>query len=234
MALSELFTAGAHRYDLLTRLNPGYRRHLRIAARLLACQHVPRRVLDLGCGTGASTRAILSQLGSTWVLGVDSSPGMIAQARQKPWPRGRVAFAIGAAGDSETTREHSPFDGCLAAYLLRNVAADDRTRVLTTIRRQLNDGGVLVIQDYTVAGSLWGRRVWDAVCWCVIIPLSAVTLRDTRLYRYLWRSVRGMEGTDAWRTRLREAGFDRIETYSGKGWQRGILHTVVARAGGAA
>lgn len=227
--LSDLFTAGARRYDLLVALNPGYHRHLRRAAERLTGHGNPRRILDLGCGTGASTRALLRAAPAAHVTGVDAAPGMIAQARAKRWPTGRTRFLVGTAGDRDVTASAAPFDACLAAYLLRNVPAEDRAPVLRTVHEQLSPGGVLAVQDYTVAGSIRARRTWDAVCRLVIIPLSGVVLGDSELYRYLWRSVQEMEGVDAWCARLRDAGFVPLEIHHGSGWQRGILHTVIAR-----
>ncbi len=227
--LSDLFTAGARRYDLLVGADPGYHRHLRLAAERLVRHRRPRRALDLGCGTGASTRALLEAAPEARILGVDAAHGMIEQARAKQWPAGRVEFAVGLAGDETVTAPSAPFDVCLAAYLLRNVPAAERDRVLRSIRDQLGPGGVLAVQDYSVAGSWRSARVWDAVCWLVIVPLAALVLRDTRLFRYLWRSVRDMEGVEVWCARMDAAGLEVLEVHHGSSWQRGILHTVIAR-----
>lgn len=227
--LADLFTAGARRYDLMVGLNPGYHRHLRRAAERLAHHASARRVLDLGCGTGASTQALLTALSAAHVTGVDAAPGMIARARAKSWPDGRVEFLVGRAGDPSVTAHLPPVDACLAAYLLRNIPPPERTAVLAAVREQIVPGGILVLQDYTVSDSARARRVWDVVCHLVVIPLAALTLRDTRLFRYLWRSAREMEGVPAWCSRLQAVGFTPLEVHHGSGWQRGILHTVIAR-----
>lgn len=235
-ALSDLFTAGARRYDLLVGANPGYHRHLRLAAARIARWARPARVLDLGCGTGASTRALLAELPGIDVLGIDASAGMVDRARRRGWPTGRVRFLVGRAGDRSLTAGEERADAALAAYLLRNIPPAERDDVLRAVHDQLAPGGVLAIQDYSVrvadgTGALDRRAcaVWDAVCWGVVIPLAALVQRDTRLYRYLWRSVRGMEDVGAWCARLRAAGFEVLELHPGAGWQRGILHTVIAR-----
>ena len=59
--LARAFDHASHTYDRLTALNPGYRTDLlRSARRLrLADGGAGRHLLDLGCGTGASTRALL-------------------------------------------------------------------------------------------------------------------------------------------------------------------------------
>jgi hypothetical protein len=67
------------------------------------------------------------------------------------------------------------------------------------------------------------------VCWLVIIPLGWLTSRRTRLYRYLWRSVRSFDSVQTFVDRLYGAGFVDVEVRTAPGWQRGILHTFRAR-----
>ena len=100
------FDAGATRYDLLVALNPGYHRHLDAAARSLA-EAVPTggSLLDLGCGSGASTRALLRAFGDgVAITGVDASGGMLAQARAKQWPD-TVRFVQARAGELSALRD---------------------------------------------------------------------------------------------------------------------------------
>jgi ubiquinone/menaquinone biosynthesis C-methylase UbiE len=71
--------------------------------------------------------------------------------------------------------------------------------------------------------------VWTLACWLVIIPLGWLTSRRTRLYRYLWRSVRSFDSIQTFVDRLYRAGFSDVEVRTASGWQRGILHTFRAR-----
>ena len=54
------FDHGAAAYDRLVGANPGYHQHLRISARRMRIPEHGRglRLLDAGCGTGASTAAL--------------------------------------------------------------------------------------------------------------------------------------------------------------------------------
>ncbi len=99
--LADAFDRAAPTYDAMVALSPGYHDQLRTAAEALV-ERLPhgaddRRstVLDLGCGSGASTQAVLAAWaatgrdpGSLEVTGVDASEGMVAQARAKTWPGG--------------------------------------------------------------------------------------------------------------------------------------------------
>lgn len=53
----------------------------------------PRRIVDLGCGTGDLTRALAERWAGAEVLGVDSSPEMVERARGQALP-GRLDFAV--------------------------------------------------------------------------------------------------------------------------------------------
>jgi ubiquinone/menaquinone biosynthesis C-methylase UbiE len=118
--------------------------------------------------------------------------------------------------------------GAFAAYLFRNVA--ERDKLLAGLFDLLANGGVLVVQEYSIAGSrLWPKALWSAVCWLAIIPLGWLTSRRSRLYRYLWRSVRSFDSVQTFVDRLYGAGFVDVEIRTVPGWQRGILHTFRAR-----
>ena len=238
------FDEVAPHYDLMVALNPGYHAHLRAAADALV-ERLPRRdvtvqaasgdLLDLGCGSGASTRALLEAARAgglrSDIVGVDASAGMIEQAGAKNWPAG-VRFRLGQAEAIAWARERcgidGPVHGVLATYLFRNVG--DRGALITGLLDLLADGGVLVVQEYSTAGSgLWTRAVWNAVCWLGIIPLGWMTSPRSRLYRYLWQSVRSFDSVQTFVDRLHGAGFVDVEVRTVPGWQRGILHTFRAR-----
>lgn len=232
MRLSDAFTTTAKRYDQLTRLNPGYHRELRGAAGALA-DRLPTttpRVWDLGCGSGLSTQALLAALPHATITGVDAAEGMLAQAKTKTWPH-TVAFVHERAENLPHTT-HSRLaeqpDGVFAAYLVRNVPAPQRTEVLQAIARRLAPGAPIVLQEYSVADSAWARVRWTTVCWAIIIPLSVIFRAGPALYVYLWRSVLDNDSVPQLARRLKEAGFTGIKTRTGRGWHRGILHTVVA------
>jgi len=59
----------------------------------------PHRVLDLGTGTGVVALALAERYPEAEVVGIDISPGMIDEARQKLPPQlaGRVRFEVGDA-----------------------------------------------------------------------------------------------------------------------------------------
>lgn len=235
MSLSDSFSFSARRYDFLTRLNPGYRRELRAAARQLAellNEQAGSQPLiwDLGCGTGLSTRAVLKTMPHARVIGIDASVGMLDHARAKSWPEGtRFLLQRVEQLDLSSAPElaEAP-DGIFAAYLLRNVPHQHRTEILTSLQRQLKPGAPLVLHDYSVCESRLAQIKWTAVCFTIIIPLSALVGAKTGLFIYLWRSVMANESTQTVLGRLREAGLRNASVSTARGWHRRILHTYQA------
>jgi tRNA (cmo5U34)-methyltransferase len=51
-------------------------------AAIAAIPFAPRRVLELGMGTGETTRRLIEAHPDAWVIGLDSSPDMVFRARE--------------------------------------------------------------------------------------------------------------------------------------------------------
>ena len=239
--LADAFDRAAPTYDAMVALSPGYHDQLRTAAEALVDRLPVRgtgegalRVLDLGCGSGASSRALLVAWSSSGgsiddlsVTGVDASEGMVAQARGKAWPPS-VALVVSDAVDYLESLPSGSVDGVLAAYLLRNVP--DRARLVGEVARVLRPGGAIVIHDYSVAGNTRAKVLWAAVCHGIIIPLAVVKRSDVPLHRYLYASVRDFDSVARICERLLSSGLVDVRHRSYRGWQHGLVHTVAGSA----
>ncbi|MFJ9038530.1 methyltransferase [Streptomyces sp. NPDC102406] len=227
-SLALAFDHAARSYDALVRANPGYHAHLRRSARRLGRPggRAPR-VLDLGCGTGASTAALLSALPDAEITAVDASAGMLERAAAKRWPD-NVTFVHTPAERLAEADVRGPFDAVFAAYLFRNTADPDE--VLSAVRDVLAPGGRLAVHDYTLSGKRHHRAVWSAVC-TGLLPLTTA-LGDGALYRHLWRSVIDFDTADLFAARLTAHGFERVRVLPLPGWQTGITHTIVGQVPG--
>jgi ubiquinone/menaquinone biosynthesis C-methylase UbiE len=95
-----------------------------------------RRVLDVGCGTGANLAVLAEHFGCR-PAGVDSSEGMLAEARRK-LPGADLRHGVG---------ERLPFDDQAfdAVWMSLVVHLLDRPRAFGEARRVLADGGCLVV-----------------------------------------------------------------------------------------
>ncbi|MEZ4255612.1 MAG: class I SAM-dependent methyltransferase [Polyangiales bacterium] len=220
------FDRVAPTYDLLTGMNPGYRRHLRMSAERMALRP-NARILDLCCGTGQSTAALRAVYPNATIVGLDASAGMLEKARTKDLGP-NTSFVLGDAMDPAAAGISGPFDGILMAYGIRNVP--DADTCLGRLRALLAPRGVICFHEYSVDDSLRARVLWNAVTLGVIIPGGLVTSPGSNIYKYLRRSVLDFDGVVAFEERLRRAGFVRIRTLPMDGWQKRIVHSFLAHA----
>jgi ubiquinone/menaquinone biosynthesis C-methylase UbiE len=222
--LAHDFDRVAPRYDLLQRLNPGYVTDLTRSARRL---QAPARgcILDLCCGTGLSTEALVACYPEAEITAVDQSPGMLEVARRKP-SLSRVTFIQGDAMALAACGANGPYDAILMAYGIRNMP--DADRCLAQLHEHLSPHGRIAFHEYVVRDAVVPRAVWNAVAASIIVPLGTLATGSGELFRYLRSSVNEFDRLDAFEARLRRAGFQAIHHESMGGWQRGIVHTVLA------
>lgn len=219
------FDRVARAYDSLNALNPGYSKHLRWSARRMALGE-GSRILDLCCGTGLSTVALREVYPEAELTGMDESTGMLARAREKLELRG-VRWLQGDAMDPAASGATGPYDGILMAYGIRNVPDPDLC--LQRLGALLAPGGILCLHEYSVAASRRSRLTWRLVTSVIVIPLGLLLARTASLFRYLRRSVLEFDSVTDLEARLQAAGFVDVRTEPMDGWQRGIVHSFLAR-----
>jgi len=225
------FDIVANTYDVLVGRNPGYLDHLRVSADRLEIANEGQgcRLLDLCCGTGLSTEALADAYPKATIVGLDASLGMLDLAKQKSYGAD-VSFVLGDAMNPSEAGIEGQFDGILMAYGIRNMPDADACleRLLTLLKPE----APIVFHEYSVKDSVQSRITWDIVAWLIIIPNGLITARHTRIYRYLWRSVRDFDGVRQFENRLARHGFVGIRTLPMSGWQRNIVHSFRARRRG--
>ena len=133
MSQIEHFDRLAARYDTL-RAPPGVTAVHEILAR--DADLTGKRVLDVGCGTGSNLRVLADAFGCV-VAGVDSSRGMLVEARRK----------LPDADLREGAAERLPFasGGFDAVWMSLVVHLLDRPRAFVEARRVLVAGGRLLV-----------------------------------------------------------------------------------------
>jgi SAM-dependent methyltransferase len=132
-----------------------------IARDFLAWLDPPRdqRWLDLGCGTGQVTAAILRDCAPASVLGIDPSEGFVAFARAHiDDPRAR--FAVADAG--AIPAEDGALDVACSGLVLNFIP--DKPAALEGMRRVLRPGGLLAfyVWDYPGGGMGLIDAFWKA------------------------------------------------------------------------
>src|SRR5687768_17287879 len=103
-------------------------------------QGQPRRVVDLGCGDGRLTAVLHERWPDAQVLGIDSSPEMLAAAEAHAIP-GRLTFALGDIGG---WRADDPVDLLFSNAALQWVAG--HATLLPSLVAALAPGGTFAFQ----------------------------------------------------------------------------------------
>ncbi|MDB5541485.1 MAG: trans-aconitate methyltransferase [Devosia sp.] len=98
----------------------------------------PGRIVDMGCGPGNSTELLVERFPSAEVIGLDSSPNMLAEARQ------RVPLARFAEADANSWVPEPDTDLVFANAIYQWVPK--HLVALTRIAAALLEGGVLAVQ----------------------------------------------------------------------------------------
>jgi trans-aconitate 2-methyltransferase len=98
----------------------------------------PRRVVDMGCGPGNSTQLLVERFPDAGIIGLDTSPKMLAEARQR-LPQVRFETA-----DAQTWVPDADVDVVFANAIYQWVP--NHIEILQKVLKGLPEGGVLAVQ----------------------------------------------------------------------------------------
>jgi demethylmenaquinone methyltransferase/2-methoxy-6-polyprenyl-1,4-benzoquinol methylase len=203
----DIFSRTAGDYDRVERamaLGTGswYRRRALLQAGLVAGM----TVVDVGVGTGLVACEAAAIVGDpACVIGVDPSPGMVANAKV---PRG-VRLMSGSA-------EHLPVPSATADFVSMGFAlrhVDDLAAAFGEFNRVLKPGGCLCVMEITRPRAGWARAMLKLYLRRVV-PWVAARLashRDTpELMRYYYDTIEACVAPEAVLAALRRAGFAEV------------------------
>ncbi|MER5672286.1 class I SAM-dependent methyltransferase [Pseudonocardia alni] len=216
---------GAAGFDAFVATLPGYRTHLRVSAsRMGLGDGHGLRLLDVGCGTGVSTEALLTSVGGAEVVAVDASAEMLAVARKKNWSP-RVTFVHSRLETLAEAGIEGPFDGILASFLVSNLP--DAEHGLRRLLSLLAPGAPLAVHDYAVGGR--SRMRWTTANWTWMLPMASLRWGAADLARYRARRIATAGGPEQMVHRMERAGFDDVRVQTVGGVQQHLVHTFLGR-----
>jgi len=149
------FTRAAGSYDAADALQTEVRE--RLLERLEWVKLEPRRVLDLGTGTGKALPALAARYPSAEVIGVDFTPAMLRVASGRP---GQPALLICADAARLPFADHS-VDLVFSSLVLHWTPALDN--VLAEVRRVLRHPGLFTFATPGPASYQELRSAWQSV-----------------------------------------------------------------------
>lgn len=102
----------------------------------------PKRVLDVGCGTGYLTHRLAEHFFPAEVIGIDIAPGMIEVAKRRKH-RGNLVFR-------EEDGEKISFEQCFFDLIVSNASLQwmDAAKVFESVRKMLKTNGCFVFTTF--------------------------------------------------------------------------------------
>jgi demethylmenaquinone methyltransferase/2-methoxy-6-polyprenyl-1,4-benzoquinol methylase len=192
--LHGMFTAVPPSYDLVNRIvTLGLDKKWRRLAALECLRGKPRRILDLGCGTGDLTVNIAGLAGAPAIVaGLDYSLPMLELARRKAVRSGvasRVDFLRGQA-DSLPFPD-SCFDAVGISFAFRNLTYKNPIcrQHLTEVGRVLKTGGRYVIVESSQPENGIIRALFHLYLRVFVGPVGILLSGNRGAYRYLVEST---------------------------------------------
>lgn len=107
---------------------------------IAAIPFVPERVLELGMGTGETTRRLIEAYPDSWVIGLDSSPDMVYRARE--------AYDDVQLARIEDPLPDGPWDLVIGVLSIHHLNADQKQELFRRVREHSR---ALVIGDVVKA-----------------------------------------------------------------------------------
>ena len=123
----------------------------------------PRKILDLGCGTGSTTLMIKQAFPNAEVIGLDLSPQMLVMSNYKAQQVGLdIQWVHGMA--EATKYADGEFDVVTASLLLHETPSSVSQAVLQEAYRLLKPGGKVIILDghqKTLRNTTWLTDIFE-------------------------------------------------------------------------
>ena len=206
--IRQMFDAVASRYDFLNHLlSLGIDRSWRSRAARQLIQHGEGDVLDVCCGTGDLSLALLKQQRKQnidrTIYGVDFSPAMLEIARKKVPQDSALHFSPADALDLPF--EENRFALVAVAFGLRNV--HDTQRGLAEMLRVCKPGGTVAVLDFSMPTLPILRHVYQFYFRTVLPRIGQWIGNDrNRAYNYLTESVVQFDRPEQLAKRMKHLG----------------------------
>jgi tRNA (cmo5U34)-methyltransferase len=158
--IKQHFEAEARDFDgIILTLIPDYRRMVEALVAAIPFESAaPLRAIDLGCGTGTVTQAVVDAFPNAHVTCLDLAENMIAMAQSKMADFPQVSYVL---SDFSIFVFDGRYDVIVSSLALHHLATDDeKRRLYRRIYESLNAGGVFYNGDVVLASNEFLQTVY--------------------------------------------------------------------------
>jgi tRNA (cmo5U34)-methyltransferase len=218
VAAADAFSAHAPQYTALRRrLVPGYDQFYGSVVEVLSLNgQPPRRVLDLGAGTGLLSEAVLAAFPDVEIELLDGSEAMLAEAAER---LGGAVRTVHVADMSDELPD-GPFDAIVSALAIHHLDDTDKRHLFSRAHAALVAGGVFVNAEQVAGPTDQLTAIYTAV-WerdCRALGATDDELDGAR-QRMRHDRCADVESQLSW---MREAGFTAADCVY-KSWRFAVL-----------
>ncbi len=212
--VSRMFNSIARRYDLLNRLlSAGIDKRWRKRAISLLAKAKPQKVLDIATGTADVAIALVKQLDTPKVIGLDIAEAMLEIGRKKISELGlddRIELLVGDA--EKLPFPSNTFDALTVSFGVRNF--ENLQAGLQEMHRVLKPQAEVVILEFSKPRLFPLKQIFHFYFKNILPLIGRWTSKDPRAYHYLYESVQAFPDGKDFLRELEKAGFRQTKQIS--------------------
>lgn len=191
---------------------------LRVIAK--ACPQI-EQFIDLGCGDGILTQAMLTQYPQAKAIALDFSAPMLKQAQQRLQPFSKqVQYLEGDLGDGRWCETLQPVDVIISGYCIHHLETPRKQQLYREIYNQLKPGGCFINIEHIASASPEGETLFNELLIDSLYqwhqhqqsPLTKTEVAEKFVYREdkVANILEPVELQCQW---LRQTGFEQVDCY---------------------
>lgn len=139
----------------------------------------PTMIVDVGCGYGRLSGALLERFPRTRVRGIDAAQEMLDAARERLAAHGDRFETYRADIEDRVWRRDGPLDAVVSMLAVHHLEGEQKRALFDDVLTALRPGGALLIADLVAPASSFGielaRRSWDEA-----VEKASLQLRGNR------------------------------------------------------